>query len=167
MGWTFEKVPAAIQGIALGNAGLASLFVLLGKIYKRSDEYVIAVYVLAPISIFFYLIYFGKVIFHPKAFLADAAAPITNFTYGGTAIGLSTLASFLALPQLDLPYEYGLVGVSAVAIYQIFAEAWFLYTCYRSGTGPQPFWQPPCLSVCIITVTGVSVNMPEWIRQLA
>ena len=169
MGWTFtfEKVPAAIQGIALGNAGLASLFVLLGKIYNRSDDYVVAVYVHAPISIFFLSLYVGKVIFHPKAFLTDAAAPITNFTYGATAICLSLLASFLALPQFDLPYEYGLAGVSAAAIFQLLQEVWFLHTCYKSNTGPQPFWNAACVSISITTITGVSVNMPGWIRQLA
>jgi len=107
MALTLEKVPAAIQGIALGNAGLASLFLVLGKIYQKNDECVVVVYILAPVSLFFLLLYLGKTFLYPKAFMKDAASPTTNFTYGATAICLSLLSSFLALPQLGLHYKYG------------------------------------------------------------
>mmetsp|Transcript_23522 Transcript_23522/g.37176 ORF Transcript_23522/g.37176 Transcript_23522/m.37176 type:complete len:363 (+) Transcript_23522:29-1117(+) len=167
MALTLEKVPAAIQGIALGNAGLASLFLVLGKIYQKNDECVVVVYILAPVSLFFLLLYLGKTFLYPKAFMKDAASPTTNFTYGATAICLSLLSSFLALPQLRLHYKYGLVGVSAAAIFQIFQEVWFLYTCFRTHTGPQPFWNAACISISVTTITGVSVNMPLWVRQLS
>eukprot|EP00242_Pyramimonas_sp_CCMP2087_P000281 CAMPEP_0198230958 /NCGR_PEP_ID=MMETSP1445-20131203/114947_1 /TAXON_ID=36898 /ORGANISM="Pyramimonas sp., Strain CCMP2087" /LENGTH=409 /DNA_ID=CAMNT_0043911543 /DNA_START=528 /DNA_END=1757 /DNA_ORIENTATION=- len=165
MAWTLEKVPCAIQGIALGNAGLASLFVLLGGIYDRSDEYVVAVYVFAPISLFFTALYLGKVVFHPTAFKADASAANTAFTFGAMSINLSLLASYLALPQLGLPNAYGLVGVSFAAIFQLVQEGWFLYICYITKSGPQPYWNAAVVSVAITPITGVPVDMPEWIRH--
>lgn len=168
--WTLENVPAAIQGIALGNAGLASLIVLLGGIYNRSEEAIFAVYILAPISIFFLSLYLGKALFHPHAFLADAVSPTTNFTYGVTAICLSFLSSLLTLPQFGLPPIIGIVGVCFAAVLQLVQEMWFLRTCCTSGiVWPQPFWNPMCVSVSITTITGASsgVNLPELILQLA
>mmetsp|Transcript_1030 Transcript_1030/g.1811 ORF Transcript_1030/g.1811 Transcript_1030/m.1811 type:complete len:402 (+) Transcript_1030:398-1603(+) len=165
MAWTLEKVPFAIQGIALGNAGLAGLFVLLGNVYHRDDEYIFAVYVFALISIFFTVLYLGKVVCHPTAFKVDAAAANTAFTFGGMAINLSLLASFLDRPQLGLPNGSGLVAVSFAAVFQLVQEGWFLYICYITKSGPQPYWNAAVVSVAITPITGVPVDMPEWIRH--
>jgi hypothetical protein len=167
MVWTLKKVPFAIQGVALSNAGLAGLFLLIGQIYHREDECVVAIYVFASISIFFSALYLGKVVFDPTAFKVDAAAANTAFAFGAMANNLSLLASFLDLPQLGLPHGSGLVAVSFAAVFQLVQEGWFLYICYKTKSGPQPYWNPAVMSVAITTITGVTAGIPEWVRYTA
>jgi hypothetical protein len=95
----------------------------------------------------------------------DAAAANTAFTFGGMAINLSLLASFLDRPQLGLPNGSGLVAVSVAAVFQLVQEGWFLYICYKTKSGPQPYWNAAVMSVAITAITGASAGMPEWIRH--
>ena len=151
-------VPAAINGLALGNAGLASLLLRLASGWPPARP---LSGFLAAVAIVMLAIYVAKALSAPAAFRADADSPQSASTLGAFAMAVSVVGS-LSVPLAGAPPAAALTLVLAAAAGQAVQAANFLRLVRRDcakGGWPQP---TPYWNTALMRSRGSEVSRERW-----
>jgi tellurite resistance protein TehA-like permease len=167
-----QLVPVELNAFALGLNGLAGIFVglanysdgwfgeqsLLSKMLRACTATALVVATLN-----FALYNFGKVIFLPQQVLTSdtgTAVKMSRHTQQMTICLLSSAAHYASTLRGSSTGELaGRAGVYLGGALQLITMVTFLWHVFQEKALPSPIWNPPCVSIGILALTGPQVGV--------
>lgn len=164
---TLATLPVAVNGLALGNAGLAVMFYNIFKFQGVWVNYMSLqwiVYAYAIFAIIIIIAYYLRIVVGPTSWYADDMShPRPLSAIGAQAMALLILALLATIEELQfdnaVPLSLGIFGTAV----QFIAMSRFLYFCNKEKCLPEPFFNaaihscmfvPTCLPSAPITMTN-------------
>ena len=140
------RIPSATAGIALGLCGVGSI---LTEFHSWGSWVEDASLVFTSLAAVVWLIFTSTRLLHPRLVVHELRLPAQVASYGAWQMVLLFLASRL-VRRASPEAARALIALGGAI--QLGLLTWFVYVCWRTGTEPEPFWNPPTVNVAVSTV---------------
>ena len=145
-------VPVAVNGLALGLSGVASVVLELSPNSKMiMNLAMVATYGSAALLALFIC----DRAWRPRLVMEDFEKPQTSFAYG--AGHMTFLFCWLRLVVPRCSQTVAVLGLWIAAGAQLLILFSFLKACYRHRCYPEPFWGPPLCDCCVTAIVGAAL----------
>lgn len=149
-----EHLPVSINGIALGNAGIAIMWrnLCTNRLLYSFEGVDVVVYFFALYSLLLWSAYIARSVIAPAKLVADFSKPPSLAGLGAFTMNMSLLASLLA-SEVRVNIYFPIVLVLIAAALQCAVMSRFLFICWREKNFPEPFWYAAILSCVFPAIT--------------